>query len=162
MSLINLAQQEEKSNFLVPNGTILVEIIIVAVVLFVVWRFIVPPIRDAMAQRREIIQRGLEEGREAEEKFRQAEERYQAALAEARAEAAKIRDTARAEGQRTLDELRARASAEVAQIRQRGAEQLAEQRDRVLQDLEPQVRELAVALATRVVGENVAVRKGRR
>jgi F-type H+-transporting ATPase subunit b len=160
MSITNLAA-EEKENFLLPNGTFWVEAAIFAVVLYVMWRFVVPPIRDAMAKRREMIQRGLDEGRAADEKFRQAEQRYEQALAEARSEAARIRDTARAEGQKTLDELRGHAGAEVAQIRKRAAEQLAGQRAQVIGELQPHVRELAVALAGRVVGESVAVRKGR-
>lgn len=153
---------EEKENFLLPNGTFWVEAAIFAVVLFVMWRFVVPPVRDAMAQRREMIQRGLDEGRAADEKFRQAEERYEQALAEARSEAARIRDTARAEGQKNLDELRGQAGAEVARLRQRASEELARQREQVIGELQPHVRELAVALAGRVVGENVTVRKGRR
>jgi F-type H+-transporting ATPase subunit b len=160
-----LAQEEqpkESNNFLLPNATIFVEIIIFAVALWIIWRYIVPPIRDAMRERNEMVQRSLDESRSAEEKFRQSEERYEQALAEARSEAARIRESARADGQRALDELRGRASGEVAELRQRGAEQLAAQREQVIGDLEPHVRELAVALAGRVVGENVAVRKGRR
>src|SRR6266540_710885 len=80
-----------------------VETIIFLVVLFIFWKFIVPPIRNAMRERNELIQKGIEEGRQAEEKFRDAEQRYQQALNEARNEAAKIRDTARAEGQKILD-----------------------------------------------------------
>ena len=145
----------ESKNFLIPNGTFFVETIIFLVVLWVFWQFIVPPIRKAMHDRNELIQKGIEEGRQAEEKFREAEERYQQALAEARSEAAKIRDTARAEGQKILDDFRARTNAEVAEQRQRAAEQLGAERDRVLAELEPRVRELATGLASRVVGENV-------
>lgn len=155
-------QPKESNNFLLPNATFFVEIVIFAVALWIIWRYIVPPIREAMRERNEMVQRSLDESRAAEEKFQQAQERHEQALAEARSEAARIRDSARADGQRTLDELRGRAGAEVAELRQRGAEQLAGQREQVIGDLEPHVRELAVALAGRVVGEDVAVRKGRR
>jgi F-type H+-transporting ATPase subunit b len=160
MSAANLAA--ESNNFLLPNGTFFVESIIILVVLFIFFRFIVPPIRKVMAEREQMIQKGQEEGREAEEKFRLAEERYQEALAEARTEAAKIRDTARAEGQKILDEFRGRTSAEVAELRQQAAEQLAGERERVLAELEPRVRDLAGGLASRVVGEDVAPGKGGR
>lgn len=146
----------ESKNFLIPNGTFFVETIIFLIVLWIFWQFIVPPIRKAMSERNELIQQGIEEGRQAEEKFREAEQRYQQALNEARSEAAKIRDTARAEGQKVLDEFRARANAEVAEIRTRSAEQLAGQRERVLAELEPHVQELATSLAGRVVGESVS------
>jgi F-type H+-transporting ATPase subunit b len=146
----------ESNNFLIPNGTFFVETLIFLIVLFIFWRFIVPPIRKVMQERDELVRKGIEEGRAAEEKFREAEQRYQQALAEARTEAAKIRDTARAEGQKVLDEFRAQTSAEVADLRRRSAEQLDLERDRVLADLEPHVRELAGELAGRVVGEQVA------
>src|SRR2546430_2718424 len=107
----------ESKNFLIPNGTFFVETLIFLVVLFIFWRFIVPPIRKVMQERNELVRKGIEEGRAAEEKFREAEQRYQQALAEARTEAAKIRDTARAEGQKVLDEFRAQTNAEVADLR---------------------------------------------
>lgn len=150
----------ESKNFLIPNGTFFVETIIFLIVLWIFWQFIVPPIRKAMRERNELVQRGIEEGRQAEEKFRDAEQRYQQALNEARSEAAKIRDTARAEGQKILDEFRGRANAEVAEIRTRSAEQLAAQRERVLAELEPHVQELATSLASRVVGETVTGGRG--
>jgi F-type H+-transporting ATPase subunit b len=154
-----LAQEKEKENFLLPNGTIFVETIILLAVLFIFFRYIVPPIRKAMAERNEMVQRSVDEGRAAAEKFRQAEERYQDALAEARTEAGRIRDTARAEGQQTLDELRARASAEVADLRQEATEQLERERERVLSDLDPHVRGIATDLANRVVGTGGATRE---
>jgi F-type H+-transporting ATPase subunit b len=145
----------ETNNFLLPNGTFFVESIIFLIVLFIFFKFIVPPVRKAMAERAAMVEKGLEEGRAAEEKFRLAEERYQQALSEARTEAAKIRDTSRAEGQKILDDFRARTGAEVAELRQQAAEQLAGERERVLAELEPRVRDLASGLASRVVGEDV-------
>jgi F-type H+-transporting ATPase subunit b len=152
---LTLAQEKEKNNFLLPNATFFVEAIIFAVVLFIMWRFVVPPVRKAMADRRDMVQRAAEESKKADERFSAAEQRHREALAEARTEAAKIRDTARAEGQKTLDELRGQAGAEVARLREAGDEQLAVQRDQAVRDLEPQVAELAKALASRIVGENV-------
>jgi F-type H+-transporting ATPase subunit b len=151
-----LAQGSEKPNFLVPNGTIIVESLIFAVVLFVMWRYVVPPVRDALRERTEMVQRSADESRKADERSAAADARHREALAEARAEAGKIRDTARAEGQKVLDDLRGQASAEVARLRREGDEQLAAQRDHVVSDLEPQVAELSRALASRIVGENVA------
>jgi F-type H+-transporting ATPase subunit b len=156
MSTTNLAAGD---NFLLPNATFFVELIIFLVVLWIFWKFIVPPIRKAMRERNELVQQGFEEARQAEEKFHEAEKRYQQALGEARSEAAKIRDTARAEGQQILDEFRSRTSAEVAGLRQTAAEQLAAERERVVAEVRPQVDELAEGLASRVVGEDI--RRGR-
>ncbi len=152
----------ERENFLLPNATIIVESIIFAVVLFVMWRYVIPPVRDAMRERTDMVQRSIDESRKADEKFAAAEQRYRSALQEARTEAGKIRDSARAEGQRALDELRGQANTEVARLRREGDEQLAAQREQVVRDLEPQVAELSRTLASRIVGENVTAGGRRR
>ena len=83
-------------------------------------------------------------------------EQYRAQLAEARNEAAQIRDQARAEGQQILEELRTQAQEESARIVARGEEQLATQRQQVVNELRGQIGALAVDLAGRVVGESLA------
>lgn len=161
MTALVLAQeiaQEEggDSNFLVPNGTFLVELAIFLIILYVVWKYVVPPVKKAMTERQDMVRRQIEESREARERLEQADARYREVLAEARTEAAKIRDEARAEAGKIKAELREQAEREVAQIRQRGEEQLATQREQVLRQLRTELGELAVALAGRIVGESMA------
>ncbi len=83
-------------------------------------------------------------------------EQYRAQLAEARNEAAQIRDKARAEGQQILEELRTQAQEESARIVARGEEQLVTARQQVVNELRGQIGALAVDLAGRVVGESLA------
>ena len=154
MSTVQMAA--EKNNFLLPNATFFVEAIIFVVVLYIFAKFVVPPVRTAMRERNEMVQRQADESRKATEKFAAAEQRHRDALSEARTEAGKIRDAARADGKRALDELRGQASAEVARLRREGDEQLAVRRAEIVRDLEPQVAALSRALASRIVGENVA------
>src|SRR6266498_2275427 len=137
MSPVQMAA--EKNNFLLPNATFFVEAIIFVVVLYIFAKFIVPPVRTAMRERNEMVQRQADESRKATEKFAAAEQRHRDALSEARTEAGKIRDAARADGKRALDELRGQASAEVARLRREGDEQLAVQRAEIVRYLEPQV-----------------------
>lgn len=162
MSTIQFAQEQEKNNFLIPNATFFAELIIFLIVMFIFFRFIVPPIRQALRDRNDMVTRQVEESRKASETFAAAEKRHQEALAEARAEAGSIRDAARADGQRVLDELRGRTNAEVAQLRTEGEEQLAAQRTRAVNDLEPHLAELSGTLASRIVGETVTAASGRR
>jgi F-type H+-transporting ATPase subunit b len=143
------------NNILLPNATIIVELVIFLIVLLVMWRFIMPPILKAMQDRDDMVRRQAEESQQANEKLAAAEQRYQEGMAEARAKSAGIRDDARAEGQEYLDSLRSQAHAEVAGITERAAEELAAQRARALAELRPQVGELAVTLAGRVLGEEL-------
>jgi F-type H+-transporting ATPase subunit b len=162
MATIQIAQEQEKNNFLIPNATFIVETIIFLIVMFIFFRFIVPPIRQALKDRNDMVTRQAEESRKASETFAAADQRHQEALAEARAEAGSIRDAARADGQRVLDELRGQATAEVTRLRTAGEEQLAAQRTQVVSDLEPQVAELSRSLASRIVGEKVTAASGGR
>ncbi|MGH4013432.1 MAG: F0F1 ATP synthase subunit B [Pseudonocardiaceae bacterium] len=142
--------------FLLPNATFFIELAIFLAILFVIWRYVIPPIKKAMNERQELIRRQIEESERARERLQEAETRYSEALAEARVEAAKIREAARADAQAIKDEMRQQADQEVARIQQRGEEQLATQRERVVRELRAEVGRLAVELAGRIVGESLA------
>lgn len=144
------------SNFLIPNATFFAELVIFLGVLWVIWRYVVPPVRRAMNQRQEMVRNQVEESQAASERLEAAERKYQEALDEARTEAAKIREGARAEAQRIKEEMRDSAEREVAGIRQRGEEQLATQREQVVRELRSEIGNLAVTLSERMVGESLA------
>jgi F-type H+-transporting ATPase subunit b len=156
MSSYNVAAEAGGNIFLLPNATFFVELLIFLIVLGVIWRYVVPPIKRAMNERQKMIRRQLEESERAHQRLQEAEARYSEALAEARVEAARIRETARADAQAIKDELREQAEQEVARIRQRGEEQLATQREQVVRELRAELGRLAVTLAGRIVGESLA------
>lgn len=145
-----------QDNFLIPNGTFFVELIIFLVVLWVIWRYVVPPVKRVMQQRQDMVRKQIEESQEASERLAAAERKYSEALDEARTEAAKIREGARAESQRIKDEMREAAEREVAGIRQRGEDQLTTQRQQVVRELRSEIGNLAVTLSERMVGESLA------
>lgn len=142
-------------NPLLPNGTFIVELVIFLIVLFVMWRFVVPPITQAMQERADRVARTAQERQEAARKLVDAQARYEEALKEARAKAGDIRVEARTEGQRILDELRAQASTEVDGIRRQHEAELAAQRETALRELQGHVGPLAVTLASRIVGTDL-------
>jgi F-type H+-transporting ATPase subunit b len=144
------------NNFLIPNATFIVELVIFLAVLWVIWRYVVPPVKRAMNQRQEMVHKQIEESREASERLAAAERKYQEALDEARTEAAKIREGARGEAQRIKEEMRDQAEREVAGIRQRGEAQLATQREQIVRELRSELGDLAVTLSERIVGEALA------
>ncbi|HEX7661437.1 MAG TPA: F0F1 ATP synthase subunit B [Pseudonocardiaceae bacterium] len=143
------------NNILLPNATIIVELVIFLILLAVMWRWVVPPILKAMQDRDDMVRRQAEETQQATDKLAAAEMRFQDALTEARGRSSNIRDEARAEGQQYLDELRTQAQSEVAGISARAAADLAAQRAATLDNLRPHVGELAVSLANRVLGEEL-------
>ena len=150
------AAEEEHNPLLPPLGEIIIGLIAFAVVLFVVVKFVAPQFEKAFVARREAIEGGIERAEAMQAEAKAALEQYRAQLAEARNEAAQIRDTARAEGQQILEELRTQAQEESARIVARGEEQLAASRQQVLNELRTHIGTLAVDLAGRVVGESLA------
>ena len=143
-------------NFLVPNGTIIAELVAFVIILWVLWKYVVPPLSKSLQDRQDMIQKQVEDSEEAQRRLKAAEERYDQALAEARTEAAKIRDNARADGEHIREELREQASAEVERIRQRGEEQLSAQRDQVVRQLRGELGGLSIQLAEKLVGHELA------
>ncbi|TFV50508.1 F0F1 ATP synthase subunit B [Blastococcus sp. TF02A-35] len=137
-------------------GELIVGIISFAVLYFVYKRFVVPRLEAMLAERQRTIEGGIERAEAMQAEAKAALEQYRAQLAEARNEAAQIRDAARAEGQQIIEELRAQAQEESARIVARGEEQIAAARQQVVNELRGQIGTLAVDLAGRVVGESLA------
>ena len=100
------------------------ELVAFAIIVAVVVRYVVPPIRKAMTTRQDLIRKQIEESKATSARLAEAERVYEEALAEARTEAAKIRDGARADAERIVVEMREQAEREVARIKQRGEEDL--------------------------------------
>src|SRR5689334_22471536 len=138
-----------------PLGEIIIGLIAFALVVLVMFRFVGPRFEQVFRARREAIEGGIERAEAMQAEARAALDQYRAQLAEARTEAAKIREQARAEGQAILDELRTQAQEESARIVARGEEQLAAARQQVVNELRGQLGTLAVELAGRVVGESL-------
>ena len=143
------------NNFLVPNWTFVAELVAFVIILWVIGRYIAPPVQRAMRDRQEMIKKQVADSEQAATQLEQAQQQYRDMLAQARTEAAKIRDGARADAQRLSEEMREQANQEVARIQRRGEESLAQQRDQVVRELRSDVGELAVHLASRVVGESL-------
>ncbi|WP_029432784.1 F0F1 ATP synthase subunit B [Blastococcus sp. URHD0036] len=152
---MSILAAEEHNPLLPPLGEIIIGFIAFAVVMVVFFWFIAPRFEQVFRARREAIEGGIERAEAMQVEAKAALEQYRAQLAEARTEAAQIRDQARAEGQQILEELRTQAQDESARIVARGEEQLAASRQQVLNELRTHIGTLAVDLAGRVVGESL-------
>src|ERR671921_287838 len=137
-------------------GELILGIISFAILYFLYKRFVVPRLEDMLAERRRQIEGGIERAETMQAEAKAALDRYNAQLAEARTEAAGIREQARTEGQQILEELRVQAQEESERILARGQEQIQAARQQVVNELRGQIGAMAVDLAGRVVGESLA------
>src|SRR3954452_15971307 len=153
---MSILAAEAHNPLIPPVGEIVVGTITFGILFFVVVKFVVPRFEQVFQARREAIEGGIDRAEAMQAEAKAALEQYRAQLAEARGEAAQIRDQARAEGQQILEELRTQAQEESARIVARGEEQLATARQQVVNELRGQIGTLAVQLAGQVVGESLA------
>jgi F-type H+-transporting ATPase subunit b len=144
-----------ESNFLVPNATFFVELAAFLVLLFLLGKFIIPPINRAMTARQDAIREQFAELDEAKSEATAAEEEFKAQIADARHEAARIREEAREQGAAIIAELREQAQAEAARIVEHAHVQIEADRKSAAASLRGEVGTLATTLAGRIVGESL-------
>ena len=142
-----------ESNFLVPNGTFFVELFAFAIMVFILGKYVVPPINKAMTARQEAIRQQFADLDQAKSEAHQAEEEFRAQIADARHEAARIREEAREQGAGIISEMREQAQAEAQRIVEHAHTQIEADRKAAVASLRNEVGTLATTLAGRIVGE---------
>jgi ATP synthase F0 subunit b/ATP synthase F1 delta subunit len=95
-----------------------------AVIVFLVWRYAVPPVRRLMVERQESVKRELDEAAQAAERLKVASQAHEKAVKDAKAEAERITEEARADAERIKEQLRAQVDAEVERVKEQGARQV--------------------------------------
>jgi F-type H+-transporting ATPase subunit b len=134
---------------------IVMAIVFVILLTVVIAKFVVPQFEATYAERTAAIQGGMEKAEKAQAEAEAALKTYQAQLAEARSEAAKIREEAKTQGTQIIAELREQAQAEASRIRLAAEAQLEAERTQVLTQLRSEIGGLATTLAGRIVGESL-------
>ena len=142
-----------ESNFLVPNGTFFVELLAFGIILYLLGKYVVPPINRAMTNRQEAIRKEFADLDQAKSDARAAEEEFRGQIADARHEAARIREEAREQGAAIIAEMREQAQAEANRIVEHAHTQIEADRQQAVASLRAEVGTLATDLAGRIVGE---------
>lgn len=145
----------EAPNFLLPNATFLVELGIFALLVVVLAKWVIPPINKAMTDRQAAIKAQFDEAAKLKAEAQAAGEAHQAALAEARAEATKIREEAREQGAQIVAQHREQAQVEADRITSNAHAQIEVERAQTLTQLKGEVGTIATTLASKIVGESL-------
>ena len=116
---------------------------------------VVPRLEAIYAERAAAIEGGIKKAEQAQAEASAALEEYRAQLADGRAEAGRIRQQAQEEGAQIIAELRQRAQEESDRILAGAQQQIQAERQQALVQLRAEVGDLAVQLASRVVGESL-------
>jgi F-type H+-transporting ATPase subunit b len=151
-----LAAAEQNANPLMPDAAeMVVGIFSFAVVFIVVGRMLMPRIQKALAERTDAIEGGIKRAEEAQDEAQQLLEQYKEQLAEARHEAARLREEAREQGAQIIVELREQAQVEAQRVIDQAHAQIEADRQQAFTRLRAEIGQLAVELAGRIVGESL-------
>lgn len=143
------------SNFIVPNGTFFVELIIFIIVLGIVAKFVLPPIQKVMRDRDETVRKEQDSADASRREAAHLDAERLQALADARARAREILRDASREVDELVQEARARGQEEHDRRLQAAAEGIDAERDRVRAELLERAETLVVQAAERIVGASL-------
>jgi len=127
-----------------------------ALLCWVLMKFVFPRMEETFKARVEAIEGGIQRAEARQAEAEALHQQYQRQLAEARTEAAKIRDQARADANGIREDILVQAREESERVIAAGREQLDAQRASIVRELRAEVGTLAVDLASRIVGESLA------
>jgi F-type H+-transporting ATPase subunit b len=151
-----LAAEAEHNPIIPIWQEVVLGVIAFSILCFVLMKFVFPQMEKTFAARVDAIEGGIKRAEAAQAEANELLEQYRAQLAEARTEAARIRDEARADAEGIRQDVLATARQESERIITAGREQLAAQRESIVRELRAEVGTLAVDLASRIVGESLA------
>ncbi|WP_328968502.1 F0F1 ATP synthase subunit B [Streptomyces sp. NBC_00239] len=154
-NLVQLAAEEEQNPLLPPGPELLIGTIAFAIVFFFFWKKLLPTINKVLEERREAIEGGIEKAEAAQTEAQSVLEQYKAQLAEARHEAARLRQEALEQGTALKEELRAEGQRQREEIIAAGHAQIEADRKAASQALRQDVGKLATDLAGKLVGESL-------
>ncbi|MBO3086364.1 F0F1 ATP synthase subunit B [Cellulomonas fengjieae] len=143
-------------SLLLPAAYDLVWSVVVLLIIAVpFYLYVLPKFKVLLDERTAKIEGGLEHAEKAQAEAAELRAEYEQQLADARTEAARIKEAARTEGGEILNDLKARATAEAARTVETAQRQIEAERQQAAVSLRQDVGALATELASKIVGESL-------
>ncbi len=143
------------SNFLIPNATLIVEIVAFLFLLWFIGRIVLPPVTKALDERREQIRTALEQADAARAEADESRAERQEILDEARTQARDILAQANKTAERLRTEAQERGQLEYERIVAGAGQEIAMARQRAIEEVSSQVAALVLSVAQQVIGREV-------
>lgn len=137
------------------NATLIIQMLIFVVFVWITMKFIWPPLMKTLEARRKIIADGLAASEEAKESLRLAEVKATEQLLIAKTEAAKIVEQANQRATHLIEEAKGKAKTESEHILQLAQAEIAKEYHAAKEKLLKQVSAIAVAGAERILQHEV-------
>ncbi len=150
------------SNPLTLNATFIVEIVVFVVLLYLLRRYVYPPIDRALRNRQQQIADALSEAERARRELEEARLQEREERAEARRQAQEILENAQKQAEVLRDELVERGRQEQEALLERARSELAREREQASQELRRQLADLVMSATSRVLEEGLDANLQRR
>ena len=134
-----------------PN--LIAQLILFAIVYFVLKRFAFKPIIAMLEERRRRIEEGQLNAEKIKQQLAEAQTKYEEILAKANADSQKLLEEVRASGDRLADQKRQEAIAAAEQITLKAQEAIALERDKSMAEMKRELGRLVVDATARVTGK---------
>ncbi|MFD2674068.1 F0F1 ATP synthase subunit B [Gulosibacter bifidus] len=168
MSIMNIAPAAmaagQDSNTFGWNPSLLVpavydivwSLVALVVLLLFFWKFALPKLNSVLEERAAKIEGGIEKAAAVQAEADARKDEYEKLLADARTEAAEIREKARAEGDAIKAEKKQETQVELDRMTKSAKDQIEADRQSAIVSLRQEVGSIAIDLASGVVGENLS------
>jgi F-type H+-transporting ATPase subunit b len=144
----NVAQQ-----FGVYWPNLIAQLILFAIVYFVLKRFAFKPIIAMLEERRRRIEEGQLNAEKIKKQLAEAQTKYEEILAKANADSQKLLEEVRASGDRLAEQKRQEAIAAAEQITLKAQEAIALEKDKTMAEMKRELGRLVVDATSRVTGK---------
>jgi F-type H+-transporting ATPase subunit b len=134
-----------------PN--LIAQLILFAIVYFVLKRFAFQPIIAMLEERRRRIEEGQLNAEKIKKQLAEAQAKYEEILAKANADSQRLLEEVRASGDRLAEQKRQEAIAAAEQISLKAQEAVALERDKIMAEMKRELGRLVVDTTSRVTGK---------
>ncbi|HVC22131.1 MAG TPA: F0F1 ATP synthase subunit B [Candidatus Dormibacteraeota bacterium] len=144
------------------NLTFPVEVVVFLALLYLLSRYVFPPINNALKTRQRQIAQALSEAEAARREVDQARQKEKSDLADARRQAQEILDRAEKLGEELREELRQKGRQEQEAMITRARAELAQEREQAVSQLRRQVADLVLLATQKILEEELDQKRQRR
>src|ERR1700712_1962692 len=137
-------------------STFIGQLIGFAVIIYILWRFVVPPVKTLMQKQKDAVRTALAESAEAAQKLADADAMHAKAVKKAEAESSKVTEEARHDSERIASQLEEQAGVEAERLKIQGAQQVQLMRQQLIRQLRQGLGQEAVQKADELVRAHVA------
>ncbi len=141
--------------FLLPNGTFFIELIVSIILIVLIYKYVLPPINKAMAERQEKIRAALESADQARADAEAADDERRNVLEQARQQAREIVAIANRTAEQVRTDAQARGQAEYERIVGNADVEIALARQRAVEEAASRMGEVVMEVVERIIGREV-------